>query len=236
MKIAILSDIHGNIYALREVVKQMKEQKIEVVFLLGDQIGYYNYASDVFLEIQKWKHHIIAGNHERIFLKYLRADPETKKTLTDKYGNCFKVYEKEFGKKIIDEIAELPEEKAVEIDGFKFLLSHGSAKDKDQYIYPDTKREVLDEFDTEEYDVLLMGHTHYPMVYNTGNTMLINVGSVGQARNIGGIANWGIFNTSNGVFTQQSTPYDIRPLEQSLINNEKEYLYKILRRNNSTLE
>lgn len=235
MKIAILSDIHGNIYAFREVIKQMKRQNIDIVFSLGDHLGYYHDAIEVFSEMKKWDHHVIAGNHERILLRFLGENSEYKESITAKYGSCYLKYEKEFSKEIIEEIARFPEEKTVEIDGFKFLLCHGSPLDKDQYIYPDSDKEVLQKCDLERYDVVFMGHTHYPMIYTGKNSSLINVGSIGQARTIGGVANWGVFNTENGVYTPQCTPYDIKALEESLIGKEKEYLHNVLRRNNSTL-
>ncbi len=235
MKIAILSDIHGNIYAFREVIKQMIKQDIDVIFSLGDQLGYYQYAIEVFLEIKKWDYHLIAGNHERIFLKFLEGSSEYKELIIAKYGSCYYKYEKEFPNELVSEIASLPDKKSIEIDEFRFLLCHGSPIDKDQYLYPDSKKEILEKCDSKDYDIIFMGHTHYPMFYKGDNTLLINVGSIGQARTIGGIANWGVFNTKNGIYSSQSTPYDIKPLVESLIGKEKEYLYKILRRNNSTL-
>lgn len=235
MKIAILSDIHGNIYAFKEVIKQMKKQNIDIVFSLGDQLGYYFDVVEVFSELKKWNHHIIAGNHERIFLKFLEENSDYRDNITAKYGGCYLKYERQFSKELIEEIAGIPNEKLVEIDGYKFLLCHGSPVDKDQYIYPDTDKELLSKCDSNISDFVFMGHTHYPMIYTGENTTLINVGSVGQARTIGGLANWGVFDTKNGVYAPQSTPYEIKELEESLIGNEKEYLHKILRRNNSTL-
>ena len=70
------------------------------------------------------------------------------------------------------------------------------------------------------------------------NSFLINVGSVGQSRTVGGIANWGIINTKNGVYTPQNTPYDVEGVVNELkeFNEEKEYLRKVLKRNNKNYE
>ncbi|MDY8138677.1 YfcE family phosphodiesterase [Aquimarina sp. 2201CG5-10] len=236
MKIAVLSDIHGNIDALRSVSKQMKKENVDFVFSLGDHLGYYDGAQEVFNEIKRWKHHMIAGNHERIFLDFLNEDDEYRKKVIAKYGSSYLKYEKDFEDNLINEISQLPEEKEVVIDNIKFLLCHGSPLDKDQYVYPDIDKEILNTFGSSNYDFVFIGHTHYPMVYRGEKTMIINVGSVGQARTIGGIANWGIINTENMVYTPQNTPYDISRLEKELRENkEREYLFKILRRNNNTL-
>lgn len=233
MKIAVLSDIHGNIDALKAVVKQMEEQDVEVLFSLGDQLGYYYAAIEVYEQIRKWKHYLISGNHERIFLNFLKGTKEYRDNITAKYGSSFLKYEKEFNQGFINEIASLKDKQAVQLDSIKFLLCHGSPWNRDQYLYPDASVDNLEKSDIAGYDFILIGHTHYPMIHKGKNGILINVGSVGQSRLVGGIANWGIINTENEVFTPMSTPYDIAPLEERLIrNNENEYLYKILRRNN----
>ena len=41
MDVAILSDIHGNIYALKEVIKECKESGVDRFLVLGDLVGYY---------------------------------------------------------------------------------------------------------------------------------------------------------------------------------------------------
>ncbi|MBQ4801417.1 metallophosphoesterase family protein [Aquimarina sp. MMG015] len=236
MKIAILSDIHGNIDAFKAVIDQMKKQKVDIVFSLGDHLGYYPEAIEVFDEIKKWDCHVISGNHERIFLNFLKESKEYRENVIAKYGTSYLHYEKSFSDDLITEISQFPDNKEVVVDGIKFLLCHGSPMDKDQYIYPDAENVVLDDCDSKNCDFVFMGHTHYPMVYKGENTMIVNVGSIGQARTIGGIANWGIVNTKNKVYTPLSTPYDISKLEERLKKNkEREYLYKILRRNNSTL-
>ena len=48
--------------------------------------------------------------------------------------------------------------------------------------------------------------------------VLVNVGSVGQSRIKGGIANWCLLNLNNGVIEMQSTPYNVNSL-LNLVNN-----------------
>ena len=76
------------------------------------------------------------------------------------------------------------------------------------------------------------------MIYNGKNSTLINVGSVGQSRVAGGIANWGIFDTENSVYSPKSTIFDIEKVIINLHdhNEEKKYLFDILKRNNYNYE
>ena len=63
MKIAILSDIHGNSYALEETLKVVKNNNITKIFVLGDLIGYY-YVKDILSQLNEFDCEIIGGNHE----------------------------------------------------------------------------------------------------------------------------------------------------------------------------
>lgn len=238
MKIGVLSDIHGNYIALHTVLEEAKRQGVDHLFLLGDQLGYFYRAIEVFKLIKDWSFDIISGNHERLFLEYLSASEERKNAINMKYGSCFSYYEKQFPQELINEIIGLPEQKKVTKDKLSFLLCHGSPNDKDQYIYPDASLGVLDAIDIENIDFILNGHTHYPMIYKGKNSLFVNAGSVGQSRTVGGIANWGIINTKNGVYTPQNTPYDVGGVENELkqFNEKKEYLFKILKRNNKNYE
>ena len=77
MKIAILSDIHGNFIALKEVLKQIKKNEIKRLFVLGDQLGYYYQAEEVFKSLQAYNCDIISGNHEKLFLKFRYPEKNT---------------------------------------------------------------------------------------------------------------------------------------------------------------
>ena len=48
MKIAIISDLHGNHYALEEVLKEARTEKIEKILVLGDIVGYYCNPEKIF--------------------------------------------------------------------------------------------------------------------------------------------------------------------------------------------
>ena len=41
MKIAILSDIHGNVFALKSVLNAVKKKNVDRLMIAGDFIGYY---------------------------------------------------------------------------------------------------------------------------------------------------------------------------------------------------
>ena len=234
MKIAILSDIHGNIDALNEVLKIIEKENIKTIFSLGDQLGYYYDAEQVYRELRNRNSYIINGNHERIFLDYLNYEDLA---IDEKYGICFKYYKNNFNFELINYIKKLPKFLNVKINNINFSLFHGSSFDEDFYVYPSENRKILDRFSKSDSDIIFFGHSHYPFMFNAGNKTVINVGSVGQSRVVGGIANWGVFDTTNMVFVPKSTPYNVKNVIQKIKEIDKgKYLETILKRNNMHYE
>jgi predicted phosphodiesterase len=68
MKVAVISDIHGNIYALEEVLKSATKEKVEKLLVLGDVVGYYYHPDKVLKLLDDWDYELIRGNHEDILL------------------------------------------------------------------------------------------------------------------------------------------------------------------------
>ena len=67
MNILIMSDIHGNIEALKSVNEYLKNQKIDKLMLLGDIIDYGPHSNEVIEFISNLPYEIICnirGNHE----------------------------------------------------------------------------------------------------------------------------------------------------------------------------
>jgi putative phosphoesterase len=228
MKLAILADIHGNYTAFKEVITICKKYNVEKLLLLGDQVGYYYESEKIYNELLSWSYIAIRGNHEDILLDYVIRDEKFRKEIDKKYGSAIKFLVN--SKKIIEITRNLPSFNSLKIEGLNILMCHGSRTDKIKYLYPTEKKEILEAEIDQYYDFIFIGHSHYQFIYTKGDTTLINVGSVGQNRLLGGVANWGILDTSNRVFSPMSTPYDTTELIHMVkkIDPEVEYLQKIL--------
>ncbi len=230
MKLAILSDIHGNYAAFKEVISNCKKFEIEKLLLLGDQIGYYYESENIYNDLNAWNYDAIKGNHEEILLEYINSDTNYRNLIDRKYGSSIRLLSK--NNEIIKITKNLPSQKFIELDGLNILLCHGSRTDKGKYLYPTEKKEILEKELQDFYDFIFIGHSHYPFIYSNEKSALINVGSVGQNRINGGIANWGILDTESRVYRPMSTPYDTSKLIEMIKKNDPEvdYLEKILKR------
>lgn len=234
MNIAIVSDIHGNHYALETVLKMARQAEVEKILVLGDIVGYY-YRPDLVLEqLAAWDHLMIKGNHEEI-LSDILSRKSIEQEIRIKYGSGHRMAIERLSQEQISGLLNLREKMEVRYDEVQVLMCHGSPWQADFYLYPDTSKEVLNKCGLVDFDFVFVGHSHYPFVYNTGSSLLVNPGSVGQSRSVGGIACWALLNTKNGSIQLKSTPYDVKPLLVDIqdLDPDNFYLKDILTRNNN---
>jgi predicted phosphodiesterase len=86
---------------------------------------------------------------------------------------------------------------AVDLDGRKVLLVHGSLEDPfGGYIYPEND---LRQFENADVCAVFMGHTHRPFILRKGKTLILNAGSCGLPREEGGLLSCGVYDTATGA-------------------------------------
>ena len=231
MKIAILSDIHGNDISLRAVLKEIDTMNIDEIWFLGDYVGYYYNVDTVFHMIRKYDKKMIKGNHE-LLLEQSLNNKEKSMQIYNKYGSGI-----EYAKKLLSNeqkqfLCCLPEKMNLKIDGLNILICHGSPNNVCEYIYPDTSEDVKKKHLIHNVDFVFIGHSHYSFVYKYKKKYLVNVGSVGQNRNVGGVANWCLFDTIEKTCIIKETHYDTKSLIEQVkrINPTHKYLVDVLNR------
>jgi len=231
MKVAILSDIHGNVYALEAMLKVARKEKVEKLLILGDIVGYYYHPQKIIELLSDWDHHLIKGNHEEILANIVSGKVQESE-IRLKYGSGHRIALEQLSTEQLQMLLNAPRQMLLEYNGTKILICHSSPWELDLYLYPDTKREILDKSEQFEADLILVGHSHYPFIYKTSKNMLVNCGSIGQSRNSGGHASWALFNTNNGVVQLRSTPYNVDQLLEEIEEHDPgmTYLRKVLLR------
>ena len=231
MKVAIISDIHGNQYALNAVLRAAKAIKIQKILVLGDIVGYYYHPELVLNMLSEWDFEIIKGNHE-IILQDLKENKVDKIDLIKKYGSGHIQALKNLDDYTLNWLFKLPVQKSISIDSVLFQLNHGSPFFVDQYLYPNSPINVLENCNSNFHDFVLVGHSHYSFTYKCSNSILINCGSIGQSRQKSGVAYWAVVDTFNKGYEIKTTLYDTSKLLQEVIffDSQNEYNYKILKR------
>lgn len=135
MKIAVLSDIHGNMEAFREVVKYLEKEQIKKVLILGDIIDYGPHSNEVITCLMDLPWEIIGnirGNHEEAIIeqKYDMFSSERGKRCAENTRKLLNAQSWHYLNTIMDSTA-LTE---VVIEGKKCLAVHGSLKDHLWYV------------------------------------------------------------------------------------------------------
>ena len=187
MKIAILSDIHGNLTALNSVMDDIQKNKCDKTFFLGDYVlaGPEPAATiDYCMHISTYDNtEMIQGNTDKMIAEYSdeifnslqeNGAPIMANALKDDVS-ILNETQKEF-------LKNLPAQKEIEIEGVKILLVHGSPRRNNEDILPDTPPKEVEEMvkDTDAA-IILCGHTHIPCGFQTvTRKTVINVGSVGR--------------------------------------------------------
>lgn len=231
-KYLVLSDIHGNLSALKAVLDSVKELELEGLLLLGDQIDYGMRSNEVLGLLQTLPYSVpvkIWGNHEyAILMEDFRRFSSIRGQECAKY-TASKLCED--SKAWLNTFSREPQEFFV--GGKRCLAIHGSLKD----IYWKSIEPDKAEEDYKAYDVVLSGHSHRPYCYTKyyqggppelrGEipVIFINPGSVGQPRNGNPLAQFGVVDFSTMEVQLRAVPYDIE-FEQSLFTENVSPFYR----------
>lgn len=207
MKVGILGDIHGNECALSAVLDAASAACVDQWLNTGDMVGYYFAPGRVIEMLHQLNCRSVRGNHEEMLCRS-RDDPDYLLAVEAKYGSGVRVALEQLSVQQLDEVCELPHPLSLEIDGVRILLSHGSPWNIDQYVYPDSAPDLIERCVPQGFDLVVTGHTHYPMVKTIGNAVLVNPGSVGQPRNRRPGAAWAIFDTVARTVDLRCESYD----------------------------
>lgn len=179
--IAIISDIHANLPALRAVLADIHKRKVKRIFCLGDLVGYGEQHVPVLHLTLARCEAVVKGNHDEVVALGeipVHYQERARQTLRQAI-NELSIHERKM-------LHELPTHNDLSLDNKKAYMVHGGPEfPLDQYIYPTDEEDYQSTFDFMELidvDVLFHGHTHIPYVRHQSGRVICNPGSVGDPR------------------------------------------------------
>lgn len=182
MKIAIISDIHGNYQALSAVLKNIKNEKCDQIFCLGDlaMAGPEPQKTVNFIKEQNWK--IIQGNTDEMIAEFTEELATRMKANVPIMANALISDVQTLSEENKKYLKTLPKQLEISEGKFKILLVHGSPRRNNEDIPPDLPLDKIEEIiKNTTADIIFCGHTHIPCGYQTNTKQtIINVGSVGR--------------------------------------------------------
>lgn len=181
MKIAVISDIHSNIYALEAVLEDIQKKIVDLIICTGDLVGYHTHPNEVVKLVREKNISAVLGNHDL-------------KTATGKIKNLEGLEGKELQKAEISNYAlkntseesknflkTLTESITLEVEGKTIKFVHGSPRSINEYL-KENSREAEEVMSELSEDILVCGHSHMAYYKSYGEKLLINAGSIGKPK------------------------------------------------------
>ena len=226
MRYGIISDIHGNLEALETVQKALSGEKVDKVLCVGDMVGYGADPAECIKQTKALSEVIVCGNHDAatagvksmaFFNEAARnAVIWTQKNLSDKDKDFLKsldlVYKNEH-----------------------LTLVHGTLQEPGEFHYMFDKGVADATFKLMETPVTFVGPSHVPGIFSKkkgslnyfykekvklsrGESLIINVGSVGQPRDGDPRLCYSVYDTSKNLIELKRLSYDIKKAQRKILD------------------
>lgn len=198
MRIAVISDIHSNIYALDEVLSDIGKRNIDITVCTGDLVGYATRPNEVIDTIRREKILTIMGNYDDAIGNYRLVCgcdyPDPKDAEKAAASMSFTLQNTTDENKAY--LRSLPKEATFTFNNKTIRFVHGSTRIINEYLKENSKEadEVMSEL---VEDILVCGHTHIPYAKYYGEKLLVNAGSVGKPKTNNPDANYVIIDIKN---------------------------------------
>ncbi|MEH7440344.1 YfcE family phosphodiesterase [Neobacillus drentensis] len=179
MRIAFISDIHGNATALEAVLKNINQNKVDQVFVLGD-ICFRGPEPKRSLDlVQSIDPKVIKGNADEWVVRGIKEGevPASAIEIMNKERDWTFSRLKE---EDIEFLKGLPMDLKLEVGSFKLHAFHATPDSLFEVVTPNENDQNLEEkLMGTEADIFIYAHIHKPYIRYINGKCLINIGSVG---------------------------------------------------------
>lgn len=234
-KVLILSDLHGNLSALNQILEAEPLTEFAGVILLGDLIDYGPRSNEVIRRVREIPQRQVLvniwGNHEHAI-----CSGDDERFSSDRGKRCAVYTRKNLTSEtmaFLNDSMEKSGKYEFELFGKYCLAVHGSL---DDFYWKSISHEETKEA-YAKYDYVFSGHSHIPHFFehfyacdnteyrNKKKTVFINPGSVGQPRNHNPNAHYAVLDVETMSVQMKTIEYDIE-YEKSLFSDEVDSFYK----------
>lgn len=183
MRLAVISDIHGECFALEQVLQDIRRQGIEQIVCLGDALQGGSQPAETLARLRDLNCPVVMGNADAWLITGQDTSPQEKTSEKQREVRAWSLAQLS-----ADDVAYVRQfSPTIEIaltNGKKLLCFHGSPRSFDDIILPETPDETVRQL-LGGFDVTLLtgGHTHTQQMRRLGASWYFNPGSVSLAYN-----------------------------------------------------
>ncbi|MCA9730812.1 MAG: metallophosphoesterase family protein [Deferribacteres bacterium] len=226
MRYGLISDIHANLEALEAVLSELEKAKVDDILCLGDLIGYGPDPDKCVELVRTNTKYTIAGNHDHAILGLI--DTRFFNDFAKKSVEWTKVQLSQTSLEFLHTLPLVAKEE-------NFTLVHASPARPEAWNYILSVDDASDNFNYIQGICCFVGHSHVPIILekNYDETVsvirkfelelqkdkqyIINIGSVGQPRDLDPRAAYAIFDTSVCEFELKRVRYDMSKTQKKII-------------------
>jgi putative phosphoesterase len=217
-RIAVLSDVHGNLVALEAVLKQIKKDRPDAVLVAGDLVMNGpdpNGTVDALRSLEADGALIVSGNTDIAVgdFDYGSAYPQYQDGVPDTITTAAEWAHDELGDEQLDWLRRLPSERRMRTeDDTLVLVVHASPGSQtrgfDQALDANI---VFERAAATDARIICVGHTHVPEVRDLGWKVIVNDGSAGYVFDGDPTASWAMVTVAGGEASAviRRTEYDV---------------------------
>jgi len=185
MKIAIISDIHGNLEALKSTLADIRKRNVDKIICLGDIIAKGVHPKQCIDLVRENCEIVLQGNCD----KYFSMEHSNLAQMPEQEQQRIKWNQSLFSNEDRNYLLGLPFSYELYMSGSLIRLFHATPEANNKKVINlesiETKYQMfLPSKNTETQniaDVVIYGHIHHPYMDRIYNKTLINVGSVGNS-------------------------------------------------------
>jgi len=174
LKMALISDVHGNAAALRAVLAHAQERGVTAVLNAGDAVGVPRPDESIAMLVGTDVLSVV-GNMDLAALDHRAGRRNGDKDLV--------LIAERMGEGSWEWLSYLPEEVRLDVCGRTVYMTHAAPGEITEKLLPITPESRFRELAMEVgADVIVTGHSHIPMLKEVAGTLFVNPGSVGRPR------------------------------------------------------
>jgi putative phosphoesterase len=229
MRLALLSDQHGNDVAFSVALEDVERLGVEEIVCLGDVVQGGTEPAQTLDRLASLGCETVLGNADAFLLEVPADSPEP---ITERQLEVREWTLSQLGASHLEQIGLFAPVVRRELDGVSLLLCHGSPRSYDDVLLPELGGEALAPFLGHDAALVAGGHTHLQWTRRIGDALYVNPGSVGISYDrhedppvLRPLAEWALVTVADGTIAVEfrQVPYAVEDVRAATRRSGRPY-------------